>query len=204
MVRGYRRSVSPSRPRNRTCHSWASGSPQDMRWPIVTLASRSGGSRSSGGSACFGVRPRRGDLVTAIAVSGHWDLVGPVQPRALAAGPVVPPAPSPDLFPGQPRVLLLQPADHARPQVVAEIRQAAAARGVAMVVGPSAQDGVERVDQFVAREVQCAAVRQRLDAVHELAQRSFARECDGDALGALPGSPHDAQPEQVKGRRRRG
>jgi hypothetical protein len=32
---------------------------------------------------------------------------------------VVPPAPSPDLFPGQPRVLLAQPADHPPPQVVA-------------------------------------------------------------------------------------
>src|SRR5215216_820273 len=159
-----------------------------MRWPIVTLASCGGGSRSSGGSVCSGVRPRRGDLVTAIAIAGHWDLVGPVKPRALAAGPVVSPAPSPDLFPGQPRVLLAQPADHSPPQVVAEIREAAAAGGVAMVVGPSAQDGVERVDQLVEREVQCAAARQRLDAVHDLAQRSFAWERDGDALGAFPGS----------------
>src|SRR3954454_5652483 len=93
-----------------------------MRWPIVTLVSCGGGSRSSGGSACTGVRPRRGDVVTAIAISGHRNLVGPVKPRALAAGPVVPPAPSPDLLPGQPRVLLAQPADHSPPQVVAEIR----------------------------------------------------------------------------------
>jgi hypothetical protein len=90
-----------------------------------------GGFRSSGGSACSGRRPRRGDAVAAIAISGHRDLVGPREPRAFAAGPVAPPAPSPDLFPGQPRVLVAQPADHAPPQVVAEIREATAARGVA-------------------------------------------------------------------------
>src|SRR6266542_3367651 len=110
------------------------------------LMSCGGGSRSSGGSACSGVRPRRGDVVAAVAISGHGHLVGPGEPRAFSAGPVVPPAPSPDLFPGQPRVLVAQPADHAPPQVVAEIRKAAAARGVAIVVGPSAQDGIERMD----------------------------------------------------------
>ena len=42
--------------------------------------------------AQLGVRPRRGDVVAAIAVPGHFDLVGPVKPRAFAAGPVVPPS----------------------------------------------------------------------------------------------------------------
>src|ERR1019366_7499254 len=124
------------------------------------LMSCSGGSRPNGGSVCSGVRPRRGDVVAAIAISGHRHLVGPGEPRAFAAGPVVPPAPSPDLFPGQPRVLLAQPADHSPPQVVAEIRKAATTRVMAMVVGPSTQDGVERMDQLVEREVRRAAVRQ--------------------------------------------
>src|ERR1039458_10204134 len=113
------------------------------------LVSCSGGSRPDGGSVCSGVRPRRGDVVAAIAISGHRHLVGPGEPRAFSAGPVVAPAPSPDLVSRQPRVLLAQPADPPPPQAVAEIREAAATRVVAMVVGPSTQDGVEHVDQLI-------------------------------------------------------
>jgi hypothetical protein len=66
------------RPALRTgrARSRASGSPQDMWWPILMLSSRGGGCRPRSGSACSGVRPRRGDVVTAIAVR-HI-------PRALA------------------------------------------------------------------------------------------------------------------------
>src|SRR5438270_2746825 len=133
-----------------------------------------------------------------LAISGHGYLVGPGEPRAFRAGPVVPPAPSPDLFPGQPLVLLAQPPDHSPPQVVAEVGETAAARGVAVVVGPTPEDRVEHMDQLIEREVRRAAGRQRLDAAHDLAKRSLAGERDGDALGAFPGSPHDAEPEQVK------
>src|SRR5215831_3128129 len=170
-----------------------------MRWPIVTLALGNDGLRPGGGPFCSGGgRPRRGDPVAAIAISGHWHLGGPCEPRAFAAGPVAPPAPSPDLFPGQPRVLLAQPADHSPPQVVAEIRVAALARVVTVVAGPTPEDWVERVDQLIQREVQRAATGQRLDAVHDLAQRSLAWERVGDALVGSPGPPLDAEPEQVK------
>ncbi len=136
--------------------------------------------------------------MAAIAISGHRDLDGPVKPRAFGAGPVAPPVPSLDLFPGHPRVLGAYPPDHSPPQVVAEVGEAALARGVAMVVGPSTQDGVERLDQLVEREVHRAAFGQRLDAVHDHAKCSFAGERVGDALVAPPGCPHDAEPEQVK------
>lgn len=67
-----------------------------------------------------------------------------------------------------------------------------------MVVGPTPEDWVEHLDQLIEREVRRAACGQRLDSVHDLAERSLARERDGDSLGAFPGSPHDAEPEQVK------
>jgi hypothetical protein len=38
-----------------------------------------------------------------------------------------------------------------------------------VVVGPTPEDWVERVDQLIQREVQRAAVGQRLDAVHDIA-----------------------------------
>src|SRR3954447_19690145 len=146
----------------------------------------------------FRGRPRRGDTVPTVAISGHRALVGPRQPGAFAAGPVVPPAPPPDLFPGQPRVLLAQPADHPPPQVVAQVGEAAAARGVAVVVGPSAQDGVEHVDQSVEREVERAAVCQRLDAVHDRTQRWPAGEREGDALIGPPGCRLTRKPSTSK------
>src|SRR5450755_2563434 len=129
-----------------------------MRWPIVTLALGIDGLRRGGGPSCSGARrPWRGDLVAAIAISGDRDLGGPREPRAFAAGPVAPPAPSPDLFPGQSRVLLAQPADHSPPQVVAEISEAALRRAVAVVVSPTAKDWIERVDELVERQVRRGA-----------------------------------------------
>ena len=93
-----------------------------------------------------------------IAISGHRDLGWPREPGAFTAGPIAPPAPSPELFPGQSRVFLAQPADHSPPQVVAEIREAALTRVMTVVVGPTPQDWVERVDQLIEREVRRAAV----------------------------------------------
>ncbi len=136
--------------------------------------------------------------MAAKAVSGHRHLGGPREPRAFAACPVASPTSSPELFPGQSRVLLAQPADHSPPQVVAEIREAALTRVMTVVVGPTPEDRVERVDQLIQREVQRAAVGKRLDAVHDIAQRSLAWERVGDPLGASPGRPHDTEPEQVK------
>lgn len=146
-----RRSVSPTRPPNRTCP-----------FPSIRLSTGravadrgaglcNGGSRPGGGLVCSGGRPRRGDAVAAILVSGHRDLGGPGEPCAFGSGPATPPVLPSDLFPGQPRVLGTQPSHHSPPQVVAEIGEAAFARGVTVVVGPSAQDGVERVDQLVQR-----------------------------------------------------
>jgi len=142
--RRYRRSVSSSRPPNRTCPflSIRLSTGHAMVDHGIQTQRRSGGGPSGGGPACSGCRPRRGDVVAAIAILGHRHLVGPREPRAFAAGPVVPPAPSPDLFPGQPRVLFAQPSDHLPPQVVAEISEAAAACGVAVVVSPTPEDWV--------------------------------------------------------------
>src|SRR3954464_6978559 len=97
--RRSRRSGSPSRPPNRTCVFPRIRLSTGFAMVDRDAGSCSGVSRSSGGSGCSGVRPRRGDVVAAIAVSRHRGLVGPGQPRAFAAGPVVPPAPPPDLFP---------------------------------------------------------------------------------------------------------
>jgi RNA-directed DNA polymerase len=105
--RRYRRSVSPTRPPNRTC-------------PFLSIRLSTGhavadrdadlgisGLRRGGGPSCAGGRrPWRGDPVASIAISGHWNLGGPCEPRAFAAGPVAPPASSPELFPGQSRVFL--------------------------------------------------------------------------------------------------
>jgi hypothetical protein len=163
--RRYRGSVSPPRPPNRTCTFPPIRLSTGHAMAARDRCSGSVDSRSSGGSSCCGGRPRRGDAVASVAIPGHRDLVGPGEPRAVGSGPAVPPVPSPDLFPGQPRMLSAQPADHPPPQVVAEIRKAAAARGVAIVVGPSTQDGVEHMDQPIQREVHRAALGQRLDAV---------------------------------------
>src|SRR4051812_39347833 len=67
--RRCRRSGSPSRPPNRTC-----AFPRIRLSTGLAMADRgagscSGGLRSSGGLACSGGRPRRGDAVTAIAIS---------------------------------------------------------------------------------------------------------------------------------------
>jgi group II intron reverse transcriptase/maturase len=197
--RRYRRSVSPTRPPNRTCPFLSIRLSTGRAMTDLVVESGNGCSGSSGGSSCAGGRPRRGDAVSAILVSRHRDLGGPCEPRAFTAGPVAPPAPSPELFPGQSRVLLAQPADHSPPQVVAEIREAALRRVMTVVVGPTPQDWVERVDQLIQREVRRAAACQHLDAVHDLAERSLAWERVGDVLASgPPGSPLDAEPEQVK------
>src|SRR5207245_4606162 len=88
------------------------------------------------------VAPRRGNAVTPVAVAGYRDLAGPGEPRAVDAARCAFPVPPLDLFPGQTRVLLAQPAHHSPPQVVAEIGEAALARGVAAVFGSAAKDWV--------------------------------------------------------------
>ena len=81
--RRCRRPVSPARPPNRTCP-----------FPSIRLstghavADRGAGqatavSRPGGGPSCSGGRPRRGDAVAAISVSGHRDLGGPVRASRL-------------------------------------------------------------------------------------------------------------------------
>jgi hypothetical protein len=104
--RRCRRSVSPTRPPNRTCPFLSIRLSTGHAMADRDVGLGNGGSRSSGGSACSGGRPGRGDPVAAIAISGHWDLGWPREPCAFTAGPVVPPASSPELFPGQSRVLL--------------------------------------------------------------------------------------------------
>ena len=141
--RRYRRSVSPTRPPNRTCPFLSIRLSTGHAVADRDAGLGNGGLRRGGGPSCSGGRrPRRGDPVAAIAISGHRHLGGPREPRAFAAGPVAPPAPSPDLFPGQPRVLLAQPADHSPPQVVAEIREAALTRVMTVVVGPTPRIGL--------------------------------------------------------------
>ena len=105
--RRYRRSVSPTRPPNRTCPFLSIRLSTGLAMADRDAGLGNGGLRRGGGPSCSGGRrPRRGDPVAAIAISGDRHLGGPREPRAFTAGPVVPPAPSPDLFPGQPRVLL--------------------------------------------------------------------------------------------------
>ena len=154
---------------------------------------------ADGGLVCSGGRPRRGDAVSAIAVSGHRDLGGPGEPRAFGAGPVGPPVPSPDLFPGQLRVLLAQPSDDSPPQVVAEVREAAlrSRRGGGSWSNPGGL-GLSAWISSIEREVRRVAFGQRLDAVHDVAQRSFAGERDRRRALGPPGSPLDAEPEQVE------
>ena len=70
---------------------------------------------------------------------------------------------------------------------------------MAMVVSPSPEGGVEGVDQLVEREVHRVAFGQRLDAVHDIAQRSLAGERVGDVpVAGPPRFSHDAESEQVK------
>lgn len=132
--------------------SLASGSPQDMRCPLLGSWSGVGDLGPIGESGFPGGRPRRRDAVSAVAVPFDFHLAGPVEPCAVGAGPVVPPVPSLDLCPGQPLVLLAQPSDYPPPQVVVEVAEAARCGSVAMVVGPTPKDWVERADQFVERE----------------------------------------------------
>jgi RNA-directed DNA polymerase len=82
--RRYRRSVSPTRPPNRTCPflsiRLSTGHPLADR----DAALGNGGLRRGGGPSCSGGRrPWRGDPVAAIAISGDRDLGGPREPRAL-------------------------------------------------------------------------------------------------------------------------
>src|SRR6266498_129942 len=147
---------------------------------------------------CSRVAPRRGDAVTPVAVAGHCDLGGPGEPRAVDAAPRALPVPPLDLYPGQTRVLLAQPAHHSPPQVVAEVGEAALTRAVTVVVGPAAKDWVEHMDERFEREVRRRASGQFLDPVHDLAQRSFAWEAVGDRRMTGPRAAHDAKPEQVE------
>src|SRR5207247_3857659 len=132
--------------------------------------------------------PRRWDAVAPVAVAGHRHLAGPVEPRAVRARPAAPPIPSLDLFPGQPRVLLAQPQHHPPPEVVVEVAEAVLTRGVAVVVGPTPQDRVERVDELVEREADRRPSSQLLDAALDLPERSLAREAvgDGDPTARAP------------------
>jgi hypothetical protein len=103
----------------------ASGSPQAMRCPLFESWSGVSDLGPIGESGFPCGRPRRGDVVSALAVPFDFHLAGPVEPCAVGAGPVAPPVPSLDLCPGQPLVLLAQPSDYSPPQVVVEIVKAA-------------------------------------------------------------------------------
>jgi len=105
--RRYRRSVSPTRPPNPACVFLRTGLSTGRAVADRDAGLGIGGLRRGGGPFCSGGRrPWRGDPVAAIAISGHWHLGGPREPGAFTAGPVAPPASSPDLFPGQSRVFL--------------------------------------------------------------------------------------------------
>ena len=196
--RRCRRSVSPTRPPNRACRFL--GTRLSTGWALADQCCwlRNDGSGPTGGSGRSGGRPGRGDTVTAIAVSGDRDLRRPGESCAVGAGPVAPPVSSPDLFPGQPRVFLAQPPHHSPPQVVAEVGEAALAGGVAMVVGPTPKDRVERVDQLVECEIRRVASGQLFDAVGDVAQCSVAGEAVGHRRPAGSGTPHDAESQQVE------
>ena len=100
----YRRSVSPTRPPNRTC-------------PFLSIRLSTGHAlvacEAVSGTGWFpgrlvgrlGWGPRCRDVVPAVLVAGHRHLGRPVEPGALFARPFASPAPPFDLFPGQPRVL---------------------------------------------------------------------------------------------------
>jgi hypothetical protein len=153
--RRYRRSVSPTRPPNRTCPFLSIR--LSTGHPLVALGAVSG----TGWFPCRPVGldwgPRGRDVVPAVLVAGNWHLGRPVEPGALFARPFAPPAPPPDLFPGQARVLFAQPADHSPPQVVAEVSEAALRRAMAVVVALTPEDRIERVDERIERQVRRGA-----------------------------------------------
>ena len=90
--RHYRRSVSPTRPPNPACVFLRTGLSTGHTVADRDAELGNGDLRLGGGPSCAGGRrPRRGDPVAAIAISGHRHLGGPREPRAFAAGPVAPP-----------------------------------------------------------------------------------------------------------------
>jgi hypothetical protein len=178
--------------------SSASGSPQDVRCPLLDSWSGVGGLGPIGELGFPGGRPRRGDVVSAVTVPFDSYLAGPVEPCAVGACPVTPPVPSLDLCPGQPLVLLAQPSDYSPPQVVVEIAKAARCGPVVMVVGPTPQAWVERVDQFVEREARRVTSGQLLDAVLDVPECLLARERVGGGQSTVSGVAHCALPQEVE------
>ena len=128
----------------------------------LVVSCADGAHAGGGGPIC-----RRGPWQVAAArlVARYRHGAGPVGPGALGARPRASGVLPSDLFPGQPRVFLAQPQHQPRPQVAVEVGEAAFARGVTVVPGPTPQDGVERVKQRVEGQARRRACSQRLDAM---------------------------------------
>src|SRR6266545_1772850 len=135
--RRCRRPVSPARPPNRACQFLGTRLSTGLRRPFSGGWSGTSDRDPLVVRVCPRVAPRRGNAVTPVAVAGYRDLGGPGEPRAVDTAPCALPVPPLDLFPGQTRVLLAQPAHHSPPQVVAEVGEAALTRAVTVVVGPA-------------------------------------------------------------------
>jgi hypothetical protein len=71
-------------------------------------------------------------------------------------------------------------------------------KAVAVVVGPTPEFGVERVDQLVEREVHHVALGQRLDAVFDVPERAVAGERDRDGRASGSGHALDAPAEEIE------
>lgn len=146
-------------------------------------------------AACSRGRPGRSQASR--LVPRHCDLTWPVEPRALVAAPVASPVPSPDLLPGEPRVLLAQPSNYSHPQVVVEVSEGALARGMSVIGSPAPKDRVERVKQRVEREVRRVASCQLLDAASEPVDRFFAWEAERDRCSTGSWQSHNAKTKEV-------
>src|SRR5260370_14673355 len=79
-----------------------------------------------------------------------------------------------------------------------ELADAACARGVTVVVGPTPQDRIEHTDELIEREVRPVALGHLLDAVLDLTERPLARKAVGDRRSSLLRASLDAKPEQVE------
>ncbi len=84
------------------------------------------------------------------------------------------------------------------PQVVVEVVKAALARGVAMVVGPTRRMGLSArtsssSERFVVLRLVSFLMRYMI-----VAECSLAWEAEGDELSTAPGSPQDAESEEVE------
>src|SRR5260370_38647967 len=79
-----------------------------------------------------------------------------------------------------------------------ELADAACARGVTVVVGPTPQDRIEHTDELIEREVRPVALGHLLDAVLDLPERPLARKAVGDRRSSMLRASLDAKPKQVE------